>query len=161
LDNSGGPTLTHALLAGSPALNAGNPNQLGMPDQRGVVRTGGVNIGAYQASASTFLLSAPDTVQAGVPFDVTVTAVDPFAQVAVGYTGTVTFSSSDPDPGVVLHADYSFTLADGGSHTFTDTGLGEITLVTPTDQTLTVTDTADSTLTGSTTITVSSTPPGP
>src|SRR6516225_9910981 len=51
---------------------------------------------------------------AGMPFDVTVTAVDPFGQVAVGYTGTVTFSTSDSDPGVVLPADYTFTADDGG-----------------------------------------------
>jgi hypothetical protein len=154
LRDNGGPTLTHALLAGSPALDAGNPNQLGVPDQRGVVRSGGVNIGAYQASASAFILDAPDTVQAGVPFDVTVTAVDPFRQVAVGYTGTVTFSTTDSDPGVVLPADYTFTLDDGGTHTFTDTGRGETTLLTLGDQMLTVTDTADSTITGSATITV-------
>jgi hypothetical protein len=47
-----------ALLPGSPALNAGDPNQLGTADQRGVLRTGGVNIGAYQASASAFVLTA-------------------------------------------------------------------------------------------------------
>jgi hypothetical protein len=111
LQDNGGPTLTMAQLPGSPALNTGDPDQLGVPDQRGVVRTGGVNIGAYQASASAFVLSAPDTVQSGVPFDVTVTAVDSFGQVAVGYTGTVTFSSSDADPGVVLPADYTFNLA--------------------------------------------------
>jgi hypothetical protein len=134
----GGPMQTMALLPGSPALNAGDPNELGTADQRGVVRSGGVNIGAYQASATTFLVSAPDMVQAGVPFDVTVTAVDPFNQVAVGYTGTVTFSTSDTDPGAVLPAAYTFTLDDGGTHTFTDTGLGETTLITPGDQTLTV-----------------------
>jgi hypothetical protein len=100
LTDNGGPTKTMALLAGSPALNAGEPAQLGVPDQRGVIRTGGVNIGAYQASATAFLVNAPDTVQPGVPFDVTVTAVDPFNQVAVGYTGTVTFNTNDPDPGV-------------------------------------------------------------
>jgi hypothetical protein len=125
-----------------------------MPDQRGVVRSGGVNIGAYQASATAFLLEAPAAVTAGVPFDVTVTAVDPFGKVAVGYSGTVTFSTTDPDPAVVLPADYTFTLDDGGMHTFTDTGLGEITLVTPGDQVLTVTDTADDTITGSATVTV-------
>jgi hypothetical protein len=82
--------------------------------------------------------------------------------VAVGYTGTVTFTTSDPDPGVVLPADYTFTLDDGGSHTFTDTGLGETTLITPGDQMLTVMDTADNTITGSATITVSAAPaPGP
>jgi hypothetical protein len=52
LQDNGGPTQTMALLAGSPALNAGDPSQLGTTDQRGVVRSGGVNIGAYQASAS-------------------------------------------------------------------------------------------------------------
>jgi hypothetical protein len=154
LQDNGGPTFAMALLPGSPALNAGDPTQLGIADQRGVVRSGGVNIGAYQASASAFLLSAPDTVPSGVPFDVTVSAVDIFGQVAVGYTGTVTFSTSDTDPGVVLPADYTFTAADGGVHTFTDTGLREITLVTPGDQTLTVTDTTDDTINRNATITV-------
>jgi hypothetical protein len=154
LGNYGGPTQTIPLLAGSPAVNAGDPALLGTTDQRGVVRTGGVNIGAYQASATAFVLSAPDTVQSGTPFDATVTAVDPFGQVAVGYTGTVTFSTSDTDSGVVLPADYTFTADDGGVHTFTDTGLGEITLVTPGDQTLTVTDTTDDAINGNATITV-------
>jgi hypothetical protein len=161
LGDHGGPTPTIDLLGGSPALNAGDPAQLGLPDQRGLVRSGGVNVGAYQASASAFLVSAPDTVQSGVSFDVTVTAVDPFSQVAVGYTGTVTSRTTDTDPGVVLPADYAFVLADGGMHTFADTGLGETTLLTPGDQMLTVTDTADNTITGSTTITVSSMPPSP
>jgi hypothetical protein len=154
LQDNGGLIQTMALLPGSPALNAGDPAQLGMADQRGVVRSGGVNIGAYQASASAFLLSVPDTVQSGVPFDAIVTAVDPFGQVAVGYTGTVTFSTSDADPGVVLPADYTFTADDAGVHTFTDTGLGEITLVTPGEQTLTVNDTTDNTINGNATITV-------
>jgi hypothetical protein len=154
LEDNGGPTLTHRPLPGSPALNAGDPDQLGTPDQRGVVRTGGVNIGAFQASASAFLLSTPDTVQAGVPFDVTVTALDPFGQVAVGYNGTVTFSTTDPDPGVVLPADYPFTADDGGAHTFTDTGQGETTLITPGDQTVTGTDTTDNSITGSAIVTV-------
>jgi hypothetical protein len=158
LQDNGGPTETMALEAGSPALNAGDPGQLGVPDQRGVGRNGGVNIGAYQASATAFLVYAPDTVQSGVPFDVTVTAVDPFNQVAVGYTGTVTFHTNDPDPGVVLPADYTFTLEGGGTHLFTDTGLGETTLVTPGPQTLTVLDTADNTIAGSASVTVSAAP---
>jgi len=85
---------------------------------------------------------------------VTVTAVDPYGQVAVGYSGTVTFSTTDPDPGVVLPADYTFTADDAGQHTFTDTGLGETTLRTLGDQMLTATDTADRTITGAATITV-------
>jgi hypothetical protein len=133
---------------------------LGTTDQRGVVRSGGVNIGAYQASASAFVVSAPETVQSGVPFNVIVMAVDPYNQVAVGYAGTVTLGTSDADPGVVLPAEYAFTLDEGGVHAFTNTGLGETTLVTPGDQMLTVMDTGYNTITGSALITVSA-GPGP
>jgi hypothetical protein len=150
LQDNGGPTPTMAPLSGSPALNAGDPAQLGVADQRGVLRTGGVNIGAYQASATAFVLSAPDTVDPGTPFDLTVAAVDPFGQSAYGYTGTVTFSTSDGDPNVVLPADYSFTPADQGTHTFS----GGVTLITPGDQTITATDTSDDTVAGSATVTV-------
>jgi hypothetical protein len=152
LQDNGGPTQTMALLGGSPALNTGDPAQLGVADQRGVVRRGAVNIGAYQASASALVVSAPDTAQAGVPFDVTVTAVDPYGQVALGYTGTVTFSTTDPDSGVVLPPDYTFTSADEGSVTFG----GGVTLITPGTQMLTVTDIADNTIAGGVTMTVAS-----
>jgi hypothetical protein len=143
-----------ALLAGSPALNAGDANELGTPDQRGVLRAGGVNVGAYQASASAFVISAPDAVLSGVPFGATVAAIDIFGQIAVGYAGTVTFRTSDSEPNVVLPADYMFMSEDGGSHTFTDTGLGETTLITPGNQMITVTDTADNTIMGSVTVMV-------
>jgi hypothetical protein len=139
LQDNGGPTKTHAVLARSPALNAGNLSQLGVADQRGVVRAGGVNIGAYQASASVFVLTVSGTVTAGTPFDVTVQAVDIFGQVAFGYTGTVTFSVTDPDPAVVVQPDYTFTTDDPGTHTFT----GGFTLITPGPWTLTVADLAN------------------
>jgi hypothetical protein len=161
LQDNGGPTPTMALLPGSRALNAGDPDQLGSTDQRGVVRSGGVNIGAYQASATAFLVSAPRRVRARVPFDVTVTAVDPFGQVAVGYTGTVTFSTSDPRRRVVLPADYAFTLNDGGVHPFTDTGRGETTLRTHGRQTIAVADTADGSITGQVSVRVRHPRPSP
>jgi hypothetical protein len=129
-----------ALLAGSPALNAGDPTQLGVADQRGVLRSSGVNIGAYQATASAFVLTAPDTVMAGVPFQLLVTAVDPFGQVAVGYTGTVTFACDDP--AAVLPEDYPFQPTDQGGAAFS------VTLNTPGPVHLTVTDTADGTVLG-------------
>jgi hypothetical protein len=141
LQDNGGPTQTMALAAGSPALNAGDPGQLGVADQRGVIRSGGVNIGAYQASATAFVLSAPDTVTAGVPFELTVTAVDPFGQMAFGYTGTVIFASDDP--AALLPDDYQFQPSDQGSATFS------VTLNTSGPVHLTVTDTADGTVLGS------------
>jgi hypothetical protein len=50
LANNGGPTLTHALLPGSPALDAGDPALAGSIDQRGVARPQGprVDIGAVE-----------------------------------------------------------------------------------------------------------------
>jgi predicted outer membrane repeat protein len=50
LGNYGGPTLTHALLPGSPAINAGAPIAGITTDQRGYARTYGSapDIGAYE-----------------------------------------------------------------------------------------------------------------
>ena len=49
----------------------------------------------------------------------TVTAIDPLGGVGTGYTSTIHFSSSDVQAG--LPADYTFTAADAGVHTFTVT----------------------------------------
>jgi len=54
LQNNGGPTFTHALLPGSPAIDAGNPNFTPPPfyDQRGLgfdrVRNGRIDIGSFE-----------------------------------------------------------------------------------------------------------------
>jgi hypothetical protein len=149
LGDYGGPTQTMPPLAGSPALDAGDPGQAGTPDQRGVVRTGGVNIGAFQASAAYLVLSAPHTVQAGVPFDLVVAVYDALGQLAVGYSGTLHFSTTDPDPNVVLPPDYTFGLSDGGTVTFT----AGVTLFSAGEQTLTATD-SDAGISGSTVVTL-------
>ncbi|MCH8042402.1 MAG: right-handed parallel beta-helix repeat-containing protein [Planctomycetes bacterium] len=58
LANNGGPTKTHALLPGSPAIDAGDPNFAPPPqfDQRGApfdrVVNGRIDIGAYEFGAS-------------------------------------------------------------------------------------------------------------
>ena len=57
LQNNGGPTFTHQLLTGSPAINAGNPSFTPPPfyDQRGPgfdrVRNGRVDIGAFEVQS--------------------------------------------------------------------------------------------------------------
>src|ERR1051325_8224777 len=52
LQDNGGPTLTNALLPGSPAINAGDPNFQGSYDQRGPgydrVRNGRLDIGSFE-----------------------------------------------------------------------------------------------------------------
>jgi hypothetical protein len=149
LQDNGGPTKTMALLAGSPALNAGNPAQLGVADQRGVVRTGGVNIGAYQASASVLTLTGlPTSAVAGTAVNATLTAKDIYGQTALGYTGTVHFSSTDGQ--ATLPGDYPFTLGDGGVHVFSS----GITLKTAGPQTVAATDTVTGSISGSATVTV-------
>jgi hypothetical protein len=67
-----------------------------------------------------------------------VTVYDEFGQQAVDYTGTVTFGTTDPDPGVVLPPDTTFQ---------------GVTLFTPGAQTLTVTD-LSSGITGNTVVTL-------
>ena len=58
----GGPTLTHALLTGSPAIDMGDPNAAGLPlsDQRGApfvrVFNGRVDIGAFELQPAPFPL---------------------------------------------------------------------------------------------------------
>jgi hypothetical protein len=48
LQDNGGPTLTHALLDGSPALDAGTSDGAPPTDQRGVPRDNPPDIGAYE-----------------------------------------------------------------------------------------------------------------
>lgn len=52
LQNNGGPTFTHALVDGSPAISAGDPAICPTIDQRGVARPVGAHcdIGAYEGS---------------------------------------------------------------------------------------------------------------
>ncbi len=76
------------------------------------------------------------TTTAGAPFDVTLTALDQSNNVAVHYVGTVSFSTSDRGSGVVLPANYTFTAADAGVHTFA----GGVTLVTAGNQSLLAVD---------------------
>jgi hypothetical protein len=93
---------------------------------------------AYVA-VSRFHITARSTAVAGTAFDITVTALDANGNIDTGYQGTVTFSITDPDTGVVLPADYTFTTGSGGDngvHTFSD----GVTLITVGNQTLTVTD---------------------
>jgi hypothetical protein len=97
LQNNGGPTQTHALLAGSPAIDGGNPSgcrdNLGAlltTDQRGFSRpTDGNNdglvhcdIGAYESftgsntSVVAALLPSGRSVQVGVPATVFATIIN-------------------------------------------------------------------------------------
>jgi glucose/arabinose dehydrogenase len=150
----------HTFTAGGTLFTAGNQTLTATDTSDGAVRgTGGVTV--TPAPADHFFVSAPDSALSGMPFDVTVVALDPYGNIDSNYQGTVSFSTSDLGPGVVLPAEYTFTADNGGVHTFTNMGLGETTLVTPGDQTLSATETPSGLLTGSATvmITLGRTPP--
>jgi RHS repeat-associated protein len=106
------------------------------------------------APADHFVILAPASVAPGMAFDMTVLAVDPYGNIDTHYQGTIHFTSTDPDPGVVLPADYTFQPGDAGAVTFT----AGVTLMTAGDQTITVTDGDTGLLTGSTTVNVTAGP---
>jgi hypothetical protein len=55
LANNGGATQTMALLQNSPAIDAGNPATCPVWDQRGYVRQGPCDIGAYEFGGTPFV----------------------------------------------------------------------------------------------------------
>jgi hypothetical protein len=122
LQDNGGPTQTRALLAGSPALGAGDPAESGVADQRGVVRSGGVNIGAYQASADhlVFLQQPTDTAAGDTMAAVIVEIVDQFGNVVIGdNTDTITLSVGNNAGGGTLSGTLTLTVTNGVA-TFSD-----------------------------------------
>jgi hypothetical protein len=65
LQDNGGPTWTHALLQGSPAIDAGVPTGAPADDQRGVSRPQGlgVDIGAFEFQFPAIPIFAPVQIQ--------------------------------------------------------------------------------------------------
>jgi streptogramin lyase len=129
---------------------------LGLPARMFFTHTDPTTLAYGRGPANHFLITAAPTAVSGTPFDLTVSALGPNGNIDTNFQGTVTFSTSDADSGVVLAADYTFTTGvggDNGVHTFA----GGVTLVTLGPQTLTATDTVSG-ITGTATITVG---PGP
>jgi hypothetical protein len=90
-------------------------------------------------AAVVILADFPATQTAGVASNAIVTMMDAFGNVATGYRGTVHWTSSDAQAG--LPANYTFTAGDNGVHTFS------VTLKTAGTQSITATDTVNSSLT--------------
>ncbi|HEX8999259.1 MAG TPA: choice-of-anchor Q domain-containing protein, partial [Blastocatellia bacterium] len=82
LGNYGGLTQTHALLPGSPAINAGTATGAPTTDQRGIARAGNVDIGAFESRGFTLAVSGgnnqstPVSTAFALPLSVTVTSAD-------------------------------------------------------------------------------------
>ncbi len=105
LGNYGGTTPTHALLSGSPAINAGNNTNALPTDQRGAPRVGSVDIGAYEYASLTFSISGR----------VTSDGINGLGGVLVTLSGSSTASVTTNANG-----EYSFTgLVESGNYTVT------------------------------------------
>ena len=104
------------------------------------------------AAAKAFTVSGfPVSAAAGADANVTVTAYDAYGNLATGYTGTISLGSSDAQ--AVFPSSVTFVTADAGTQNFS------ITLETAGSQSITATDTTNSTITGTeSSITVRATP---
>ena len=95
LGNYGGTTRTHALLPGSPAVNAGASTGAPAADQRGVGRVGAVDIGAFESRGFSVAATAgtPQSAAINTTFGTALaaTVTSAFGEPTAG--GVVTFSA--------------------------------------------------------------------
>lgn len=114
LSDNGGPTQTHALLSGSPAINAGNNDDCPATDQRGLPRARTVadpcDIGAYEV--------------ARIP---TATGLTSKPSYPVGTTILVGGGAWIPSTGALV-TEGSITLIEGGTCALPGTTLGTSTV---------------------------------
>lgn len=96
------------------------------------------------ATPASLLMSVNTTSpNSGIPFSVTLRALDVFGNLASNYTGQIRFSCNDAHPSVVMPPDYQFIGGDAGEKIFTS----EFTLITPGPVMLQVVDTVNATMT--------------
>ena len=97
-------------------------------------------IAVSPGTAKTLSVSIPTSSVAGASVPVKVTALDGGGNTAVGYTGTVYFTSTDANAN--LPDDYTFVVGDKGVHTFS------ANLVTAGSKTVSATDGTTGSITG-------------
>jgi hypothetical protein len=138
---------TYALGTSPVSVAAADFNSDGLPEL--VTANPGSNNASLLLNhdVAGFLVGAPPSVPAGMPFSVTVTAVDAGNNPVPGYTGIVQVTSSDG--AATLPGSYQFTSADAGQHTFTN-----LVLQTAGPQGVSVADAVNPGLKGSAPITV-------
>jgi Bacterial Ig-like domain (group 3)/Autotransporter beta-domain/Immunoglobulin I-set domain len=137
--NIGGATSTTLTFATGVGQN-GNQYRAVFTNISGSATTIAATLTVSSGIATHLSVSAPAAATSGTGFNVTVTALDASNNIAVGYSGTVHFTSTDG--AAVLPANYTFVASDSGVHTFT------ATLNTIGSRTITATDTVTPAITG-------------
>jgi hypothetical protein len=140
---SSGDAGVHTFTA---TLKTAGTQSLTATDATHTMSASEVGITVNAAAATHFLISAPATAKPGVAVSVTVTALDAYGNVAIGYLGTIHFRSSDKK--ATLPADYTFTSSDDGSHVFT------VIFGSTGSESIVATDLAHTSITGSTNVKV-------
>ena len=136
-------SLTNGQGSFSVTLIRAGPQTLTVSDAaNNLSTTASVTVSAAPASRLA-LAGAPTTVPAGTSFSFAATAFDPYGNIDNNYAGTVHFSSSDTAPGVALPADATLSSGQGNF---------SATLVRAGSQTVTGSDSANGSISGSLTV---------
>ena len=138
----------HAFSGGLILKTAGS-RSVTATDKAHATITGSQTVSVTPNVATHLSVVTANPFVAGATHTVTVTALDAYGNIATGYTGAIHFTSSDSH--AVLPADYKFVGADKGIHAFS----GGLTLNTAGSRSVTATDKATPTITGSQTVSVS------
>jgi len=113
-------------------------------------KTATASLNVIAGAATKLTLTAPSSAPTNHAFNVTVALQDQYGNLATGYRGTVHFSTSDLLAQTLgdMPPDYTFTAADGGTHTLT------AALATIGSQTITAADTGNGSLSDTKTVNV-------
>lgn len=141
----GGGTCTTGLSCGGgggggsyPTDSAAGPQNTGQFGSQ----NGFVTITVPVGPAKTLSVDSEKSMSAGAPSDLTVTAKDAAGLRATGYRGTIHFTGATSD--ATLPANYAFSAADRGTHTFHS----EVRLVKAGEASITATDISDPSVKG-------------
>ena len=116
LQNNGGPTFTHNLLTGSPAIDAGDPNFTPPPlyDQRGLgytrVFNGRIDIGSLEVQPARLVSISGDVLYCSNPVP------GPVPNVTLTLTGSISGTTLSDGSG-----NYTFSSLPSGGYTVTPT----------------------------------------
>jgi alpha-tubulin suppressor-like RCC1 family protein/subtilisin family serine protease len=138
----------------APALKTAGTQSITITDTvMATIKGSQTGIVVTAAAAATLVVSGiASPYRAGTAHSVTVSVRDAYGNIVTGYRGRIHITATDPKAS--LPADYTFTAADKGVHTFSYSVSPALILRTVGTQTVRARDTVNSTITGVQTVMV-------